>query len=353
MGNKKIYVDIVNMEVICREMNQVLVHYLGGFITEWTVSGDTSARTITLPLYDDGTFNCGVNWGDGSTSTITSYADSNRIHTYDSDGVYNVEISGECPGWSFNFTGDKLKITNIISWGSETDFGGFSYLIGGFYGCANLKTLGTGKIISNSTHELTNLSLTFFGCESITSITSGLFDNLIDVEYISNTFRSCISLQSIPSGLFDKCTKVIDMAWLFYDCQVLTTVPSGLFDKNILNRDFINAFNNCMSLETVPNGLFRLNTVCTDFNSTFNTTPNLQLNPWIFYNDGEQSSRFSGQTIDFTWVFLRRSFTGNQGTAPDLWNCTYGGVTSTEAFFGSGNSLTSIDNYGDIPIGWK
>jgi hypothetical protein len=78
-----------------------------GFITKWTVeSGD---KTITLPLTNIGVFNCTVSWGDGSaTSTITTYDDADRIHEYATAGTYDVEITGECPGWAFAGAGDKL-----------------------------------------------------------------------------------------------------------------------------------------------------------------------------------------------------------------------------------------------------
>ena len=109
-----------------------------GFITEWQVAGDTTARTITLPLNsgNGSTFDCVVDWGDGSaTSTITAVDDADRIHTYASDGTYEVEITGTCEGWSFNNAGDKLKITKVIDFGDTSLFDGFKYLKSGFYGC--------------------------------------------------------------------------------------------------------------------------------------------------------------------------------------------------------------------------
>jgi hypothetical protein len=68
---------------------------------------------------------------------------------------------------------------------------------------------------------------------------------------------------------------------------------------------------------------------------------------------GETGTRFAGKNIQFSACFGRDSFTGTQGTAPDLWNCTYGSVTSASCFYGAGNSTTSLSNYASIPIGWK
>jgi hypothetical protein len=90
-----------------------------GFTTEWTVSGGD--LTITLPLTNNGSYLCRVDWGDGESSVITAY-NSNNSHTYAGAGSYNVEIVGSCPGWSFNNSGDKAKCTDIITWGHKNMF---------------------------------------------------------------------------------------------------------------------------------------------------------------------------------------------------------------------------------------
>jgi hypothetical protein len=51
--------------------------------------------------------------------------------------------------------------------------------------------------------------------------------------------------------------------------------------------------------------------------------------------------------------FDRDIYSGIQGTAPNLWACTFGSVTSTSCFGGAGNNVTSLSNYADIPTGWK
>jgi hypothetical protein len=57
--------------------------------------------------------------------------------------------------------------------------------------------------------------------------------------------------------------------------------------------------------------------------------------------------------MDFENCFDRTSFSGTQGEAPDLWNCTYISVIKLHTFDGAGNSLTSLSNYGDVPADWK
>lgn len=419
-----------------------------GFTTEWTVSGDATARTVTLPLVDVGVFNCTINWGDGTTTTIDAFDHADRAHTYAANGTYQVEITGECPSWSFNNAGDKLKISKIIYWGDTIKFGGFGYLTGGFYGCTNLTSLGTGKILVKA--GLTNLEFCFAGLTNValTVLPAGLFDNCVNLaasgckhifysmayiteipadlfKYCTNlttlafqsafaycsrittipadlfkyntgvttrafycTFQSCIRLETIPSGLFDYNTEVTYIGFnsvfrtcplltaiptdlfkyntvvttsafqlsffgcsaitsiptdlfrynisigqggftnTFYGCAALTTVPTDTFRYNTLIAiwAFRSTFKNCTALATVPELLFKYNTAVSElgFYQTFQNCNKLQLNAKIFYDTGEQATRFHQTTIkDFTECFARDTFTGDQGVAPDLWLCDF------------------------------
>ena len=371
-----------------------------GFITRWAVAGDATARTITLPLSNGNgsTFNCTIDWGDGTAfSTVTAYNDANRIHTYAANGTYNVEIRGKCEGWSFNNAGDKLKLTSIINWGSRGIFGGFKYLMGGFYGCTNNTSLGVGKILISGAGP-TDL-YACFQANALTTIPAGFLDKLTVVTILNSCF-STNHITTIPAGLFDHCTLVTDCYGCFYHNN-LTAIPSGLFALLPLVLDF---------------------TFC------FATNTALQLTQDTYYSAGGESTRFLNKAVNFTSCYSRASFTGIQGAAPDLWNCDFGetitldvapavdwaiddvitgqtsaavatvvskvstfvykikkhfgifaldeivGVTgtpnklanqgaanpifvgtpiSTGCFGGAGNSLTSLTNYASIPASWK
>ena len=252
-----------------------------GFITRWTVAGDATARTITLPLVNtraEGAlaYNCTVDWGDGSAlSTVTTYNSANRVHTYASNGTYNVEIRGTCEGWSFNNAGDKLKIVAVVNWGTVGGHNGWKYLVNGFYGCANLTSLGVGRILASGTGILTDgFYATFYGCTSLTSI---------------------------PTDLFR------------YNTAVST-------------YGFYETFYNCTSLTSIPTDLFRYNTAVSTngFYQTFYGCPKLQALSNTFYEPGEEATRFLNQASDFTSAFSRTSFSGTQGVAPNLWTCDFG-----------------------------
>jgi hypothetical protein len=407
-----------------------------GFKTEWTVAGNAAARTITLPFTNNGTYNATVIWGDGSSnSTITTYNDADRIHTYASNGTYIIEIKGEAPGWSMSggFP-DASKCTNIINWGNSSGFGGFSYLAEGFKS-SSIKSTGIGKI--QAKNDLLYLAGTFLYCSSLTGITAGIFDNCINViqmgnaftgtqitgvppdvfkymtsltniynlfescSYLtsdglqSNMFNSLIGLTNI-SGLFRGCpityiptdlfkynteldnlfftfnttnikdvpvdlfkynTKITEFSGLFEGCSSLT----GITDSNCFmyatgaSLNFTAMFRSCTNLSILADGIFR-NPGITSFYLTLQYCNNLQFNPWTFYlASGDTATRFLDKSVSFFGTFNRNSFTGIQGTAPDLWNCDFGTGSATSTgycFYGTGNNGTSISNYGDIPAVW-
>jgi hypothetical protein len=192
---------------------------------------------------------------------------------------------------------------------------------------------------------------------SITSIPGTLFSNNtnINISAFQQTFFGCTLLTTITSGLFNNNTNVGFNSFdsTFANCSVLNSLPIDIFKFNALAQQFKYTFQNC-GLATLGPDFFRNNTACTNFTGVFEGCTRLQLNSTIFYSSGEQSTRFLNQSVNFTDCFKRTSFTGSQGTAPDLWNCNFGTGTPTRtgAFGGAGNSLTSISNYNDIPVNW-
>jgi surface protein len=130
------------------------------FISFWQVS--QSELSIELPLFSSGTYSFSVDWGDGTTASVSSYFD--RSHTYQNSGIYRVSISGSLIGWNFKKSGSSKKITSILNWGNVL----FGNLEGTFYGCENLNLSGCLDYPDISTN--TNLSEFFWGCSSITTI---------------------------------------------------------------------------------------------------------------------------------------------------------------------------------------
>jgi len=175
------------------------------------------------------------------------------------------------------------------------------------------------------------------------------------VRYSSN----CTNLTgSIPTDLFRYNTLVSGggFSYTFSNCTNLTgSIPTDLFRYNTLvsGGGLDATFRSCPSLTgSIPTDLFRYNTQCTSFNSTFYLCPKLQQNANIFYADGEQSTRFLNQSVDFTNCFRVTSYTGDQGVAPDLWNCNFGTGTPIKTDCWQGHSVPTVSNFADIPADW-
>ncbi|MFX0100522.1 MAG: DUF2341 domain-containing protein [Candidatus Hodarchaeota archaeon] len=134
------------------------------FISTWNTSelsyGSSTPDQIRLPLVSTGTYNFSVNWGDGTFDTITSWNQSEVTHTYASPGIYTIKIAGMIIGWCFNYTGDKLKIYDILQWGHLRLGNTGSY----FDGCNNLDSSASDAPDLTGT---TNLTRMFFGASSL------------------------------------------------------------------------------------------------------------------------------------------------------------------------------------------
>lgn len=299
-----------------------------GFVTRWTVAGDATARTITLPLNNGNgaSFNCTVNWGDGTTSTITAVDDADRIHTYAADGTYIVEIRGTCEGWSFNNGGDKLKLSGVLHWGSHgVAFSGFKYLVGALYGCANCTSIGVGPIPASGAGPTS----------------------------LSNAFRAMGGGFALPPHLLDELVNVTDMHAAFYASHLTDSLPTDFLRKLTLVTIADSCFANNSFTGEIPAGFLRYNTALVTIGPMFANNTALVVTPWIFYADGEQATRFLNKSVGFDNCFLRTSYTGAQGTAPDLWSCSFGTGTITKAGCFANASLAMYSNVADIPAAWK
>jgi surface protein len=118
-------------------------------------TGVSTSTQFKLPLTTSTGLNAVVDWGDATTSTITSHTSPDITHTYASAGTYSISITGTLPGWKFDNGGDKLKILNIASYGVLNITTNAI-----FRGCTNL----TSNATDAPTITTTDLSLTFRSC---------------------------------------------------------------------------------------------------------------------------------------------------------------------------------------------
>tara|TARA_R110002153_G_scaffold120773_2_gene266024 strand:- start:988 stop:2154 length:1167 start_codon:yes stop_codon:yes gene_type:complete len=128
------------------------------FSVNTATAGATTSTQFQLPLVSNGAISMDVDWGDGTTDTITTYNQAETLHTYSVSGIYDIKISNEVRGWKFNNAGDKAKITNVSNCG-ELNITEHS----AFYGCSNMTwTAVDTPTISNSSLQLTFRDCTLF-----------------------------------------------------------------------------------------------------------------------------------------------------------------------------------------------
>ena len=177
---------------IARDLGRGIGDGLGGSANPYgddfvmLVATTAPAETFTLPCANFGTYNAIIDWGDGSTSTITTYNDADLAHEYASAGDHEIRISGALPSIRFNNGGDKLKVKEIRNWGDV----GFVALYAAFFGCSNLTSVTS---YTADTSSVTNMSYMFRACSGLTSLDVSGFDTS-SVTNMSGMFNGCSSL---------------------------------------------------------------------------------------------------------------------------------------------------------------
>jgi surface protein len=149
------------------------------FISTFRTTGPS--ETVTLPYEVAGTYSGTIDWGDATTST-NSYA--NRAHVYLIASDYVITVTGVTTGFKFGGGGDRIKIRNIINWGTLKLGNGGAY----FNGCTNL-TLTTVNGILNLTGT-TTMNQMFRSCSALTTVNNMNSWNTSAVTNMSSCFLS-------------------------------------------------------------------------------------------------------------------------------------------------------------------
>lgn len=204
---------IHNVHKVYRKMNLVNPYlFAGDFTSTWntnnTSTGSSTTTQVKLPLISAGTYDFIVDWGDGSSNTITVWNQAQTTHTYASAGTYTIKIKGTCIGWQFNNSGDRLKILTITKWGKlrlGTNQGSY------FYGCANLNLSGITDVL-----DLTgtiSLASCFQGCSSLTTIGRLNEFNMLSVTSIAGMFYNATNFNQNISNW--NTANIINMSGVF------------------------------------------------------------------------------------------------------------------------------------------
>ena len=232
---------------------------IGSFRSTWKTSANN--ETITLPLVDDAayTYNFTVDWRDDTAiSTITSFDDAAKTHTYETAGDHDIVIKGTLEAWSFNNAGDKNKILSVESFGDL----GYKNLSGAFQGCTNLTAFEGGI-----TSDVTDMSFMFastnnatpdvssWNVSSVTNMASMFSGALMATPYVNDWDVSAVTdmnimfgsaLKAIPYVSNWDVSSVTNMSGMFFsavsaDPDVSSWVVSSVTDMASMFLSAINA----------------------------------------------------------------------------------------------------------------
>ena len=256
-------------------------------------TGVSTSTQFKLPLNSSTGLNIVVDWGDATTSTITSHTDPAVTHTYAIAGTYTISITGTLQTFMFQAGGDRLKILEVQSWG-VLHIAPTSNQV--FNSCTNLTCIATdAPKITNTNFEFMFLSCTNF---------NGAIGNW-DVSGVVNFRWAFANTTAFNQPLNNWDTgSATNMESMF---RSVTATPTG-FNQDIGSWDVSNVtnFSSFMSGKTA---------------ATFSTT-NLDAiyNGWVTV----QSSR----TITFgTAKYSAAGVAGrNYLTGTKLWTITDGGL---------------------------
>ena len=302
---------------------QVAGEAVNAFVTTWETT--TPSETITLPLVSTGSYDFDVDWGDGSSDTITAYDQAEVTHTYATADTYTVSITGTIEGFRFANAGDKLKIKTIDSYGPlviTTDQS--------FRGCSNLTSTATDAPVISTT----SLGSTFQNCTNF----NGAIGNwdVSGVESFGSMFRGAGAFNA-DIGSWDTSS---------------ANIMGSMLRETAFNQD-ISSWN--VSSVTATDSMFTGSSVFNQDISSWNvssvTNMGGMFNGATSFNQNLGSWDVSGVT-DMTNTF--RNCDGmsdaNLGAVKD-WTIT--ALTDASSFMDACTNSMSTSDYDALLIAWE
>jgi len=339
---------------------------LGGFPTRkpelpdaWVLTVDITegGQTYTIDIEAGTGIDLYIDWGDGLIERFQTTGD--KDHTYSQPGRYFPRITGGfASDGNIRLGSNSSNRARMTATGVIPLIPGLANFQSTFLSCTGLTAIPTDLFRYNTVVSISGFRDTFYGCTALTAIPADLFRYNVNASTSGfyATFRGCTGLTAIPSGLFDYNVNVSTSGFLgtFYGCTALTAIPADLFRYNVnaSTSGFRETFFGCTGLTTAPALLFKYNTACTSFLSVFQNCNKLQLRADLFFDTGEETTRFLNQSVNFTDAMRIGTFTGTQGTAPALWDCDFGTGTPTTTTCFTGHTSSTVTNHADIPTAW-
>jgi surface protein len=275
-------------------------------------AGVSTSTQFRMPLTTSTGLNFTVNWGDGSTETITNH--TLAIHTYSSVGTYTVSVTGSILGWQFANGGDRLKMINVFQWAGLN-----ISVASGFQGCTNM----TCTAIDAPTITSTSLQNYFRSCTNFNGAIGSW--NVSNILIMQDMFNSAIKFnQNIG-------------AW---NTSNLTNI-SGMFrDATVFNQD-IGAWN----VSNVTN-MSRMFDSATAFNQDIGGWDVSNVTSFTSFMAGKSAANYSAANLDSIY----NGWSALPSVKPNI-SISFGSIKYTAASAAGRLILTSAPNNWTITDG--
>ena len=233
-------------------------------------TADSSNRYSAVPfnLYGQDEAILDVDWGDGSTSHLTSASYSSQTsisasrHYYSSPGIYTIRV--KCSDWS------KVSLFTMPCSYSESANRYYSFMSFLLYYRRTLVSIDSAlppfkgtrswDNASSGTSTITQYDNSFYYafayCTKLQTIPPAMFSKCRYSTSFVNAFYYCSNLQSIPDSTFRNCSAAISFASCFYQCINLRSIADNAFWNCSKAETFYGCFEYCHSLTSLPRRMF-------------------------------------------------------------------------------------------------
>jgi surface protein len=309
IGQTSIYNRALSEQEVLQNYNATKGRYI--FTSTWntanTSSGSSTSTQVKLPLVSTGTYNMLVDWGDGTTDTITTWNQAQTTHTYTSSGVYEIKISGTCRGFRFAGTGDRLKLLNISRYGIldlSTDQV--------FSGCTNFNSTA----IDSPVISTTSMIYCFLNCTNFNGNVGNW--NMSNITIMQQMFSGCTNFNNGGSPSINNwnISKVTSMYAMFGFCTNFNQPIGNWNTSNVTSMSNGDAglFQSCINFNQ-DLGNWNVSKL-TDFSAMFTGCTN--------FNNGGSPSINNWTLNTISNIFMIRTFSGctNFNQPVGNWNTT-------------------------------
>ncbi len=314
-------------------------------VTKWRTNNDGASNNnqITIRTIQGETYNYNVNWGDGTTSTGLT---GDFTHGYAQQGIYEVSITGDFPGFQFNNDAEAPKIIEVSDWGDII----YRSFEGAFWGCVNLQVTATN---APNLSQVTSMKGTFYNAGGNLNIENwdvGNVENMSQLFNENTNFNRDISSWNV--------SKVTNMSEMFAFASAFNQDLSNWNVSNVTDMTamfaFVSAFNQDI-------GNWNVSSV-TNMSEMFSEayTFNQDLSNWDVSNVTSMSDMFSNASsfnqdlsnwdvsivTDMSSMFANASFFDQ-----DLGNWDISSLENAASMFQ--NVALSTENYEALLVGWS